>query len=132
MDKCIKLFLNKHFWQKLLKHTVPKKIIIFSFTISWYLFPLFQNRQNNKKSVNSNISFCKIKIIFKSSTQLANFSRFKDKVPLCFHSNIFYKFARGRCNTTYYGKTSRRFHCNLGWVGAILPTAGFPLITQTQ
>ena len=34
MDKCIKIFLNKQFSQK---------IIIYSVTISWYVFPLFEN-----------------------------------------------------------------------------------------
>ena len=61
------------------------------------------------KSINNNISFCKIKIIFKSSTRLANFFRFKDEIPLCLRSKIAYKFACGKCNATYYGKTFRHF-----------------------
>ena len=73
-----------------------------------------------QKSINSNISFCKIKIVFKSSTRLTNFFRFKDKTPSCLRSKIVYKFTCGRCNTTYYDETCRYF----SWVGehsGILP-----------
>ena len=71
VDKCIKIFLNKQFSQKILEHTVPKKelflVLPFLGMSSLCLRTRFQ------KSINSNISFCKIKVIFKSSTRLANF-----------------------------------------------------------
>ena len=50
-------------------------------------------RTHPQKSINNNISFCKTKISFKSSTQLANFFRVKDKIALCLHSGNVYKFA---------------------------------------
>ena len=74
-----------------------------------------------KKNINSNISFCKIKVFFKSSTRLANFFRFKDKTPLCLHSNIVYKFMCGRCNATYYGKTCHYFKVRVGKHSGISP-----------
>ena len=44
VDKCIKIFLNKQFSQKKFEHTVPKEeLIIYSFIISWYVFPMFEN-----------------------------------------------------------------------------------------
>ena len=99
--------MNKQFSQKVLKHTVPKKEL---FIVLPYLgMSSLCLRTRLQKSINSNISFCKIKIIFKSSTRLANFFRFKDKIPLCLCSNIVYKFACGRCNATYYSKTWRQF-----------------------
>ena len=71
MDQCIKIFLNKQFSQKILEHTVPKKEL---FIVLPYLgMPSLCLRTRLQKSINSNISFCKIKIIFKSSTRLANF-----------------------------------------------------------
>ena len=80
VDKCIKIFLNKQFSQKILEHTVPKKEL---FIVLPYLgMPSLCLRTGLQKSINSNISFCKIKIIFKSSKQLANFFRFKDKTTL--------------------------------------------------
>ena len=78
-------------------------------------------RKHSQKSINSNISFCKIKIIFKSSTRLANFFRFKDKIPLCLRSNIVYKFTCGRCNATYYGETCRHFKVRVGEHSGISP-----------
>ena len=39
VDKCIKIFLNKQFSQK---------IIIYSVTISWYVFPLFESTLTKK------------------------------------------------------------------------------------
>ena len=41
VDKCIKIFLNKQCSQKILEHTVPKKRIIYSVTISWYVLRYF-------------------------------------------------------------------------------------------
>ena len=55
-----------------------------------------------QRSISNNISFCKIKIIFKSSTRLGNCFRFKDKIPLYLRSNIVYKFTCARCNAFYY------------------------------
>ena len=67
VDKCIKIFLNKQFSQKILEHTVPKKEL---FIVLPYLgMPSLCLRTRLQKSINSNISFCKIKIIFKSSTR---------------------------------------------------------------
>ena len=86
VDKCIKIFLNKQFSQKILEHTVPKKEL---FIVLPYLgMPSLCLRTRLQKSINNNISFCKIKIIFKSSTRLANFFRFRDKIALCLHSNL--------------------------------------------
>ena len=78
-------------------------------------------RTRLQKSINSNISFCKIKIIFKSSKRLANFFRFKDKTPLCLRSNIVYKFTCGRCNATYYGETCHHFKVTVGEHSGISP-----------
>ena len=86
VDKCIKIFLNKQFSQKILEHTVPKKEL---FIVLPYLgMPSLCLRTRLQKSINSNISFCKIKIIFKSSKRLANIFRFKNKMPLYLRSNI--------------------------------------------
>ena len=71
-------------------------------------------RKRLQRSIDSNISFRKIKVIFKSSTQLANFFRFKDKIPLCLRFSKVYKSACGRCNATYYSETCRHFKVRVG------------------
>ena len=74
--KCIKIFLNNQFSQKILEHTVrpppptPKKII-YSVTLVLHLgISSLCLRTHLQKSINSNISLCKTKIIFKSSTNI--------------------------------------------------------------
>ena len=47
--------------------------------------------------------------------------RFKDQIPLCLRSNIVYKFACGRCNTTYYGEIWRHFKVRVGEHSVISP-----------
>ena len=66
-------------------------------------------RTRLQKSINNNISFCKVKIILKSSTQLANFYRFQDEIGLCLRSSIVYKFVCDRCTVTYNGKACHHF-----------------------
>ena len=78
-------------------------------------------RTRFQRSINSNIWFCEIKIIFKSSTRLANFFRFKDKIPLCLGSNIVYKITCGRCNAIYYGETCCFFKVRVGEYSSISP-----------
>ena len=119
MDKCIKIFLNKQFSQKILEHSVPKKEL---FIVLPYLgMPSLCLRTRLQKSINSSISFCKIKFIFKSSKRLANIFRFKDKTPLCLRSNTVYKFTCGRCNATYYSETCRHFKVRVGEHWGISP-----------
>ena len=78
-----------------------QKGIVHSFNIFSMSSLCFKTR--SQKSINSNISFCKIEIIFKSLTRLLNFFCFKDETLLSLRSNLVYTFACGRCNAT--GKT---------------------------
>ena len=71
VDKFIKIFLNKQFSQKILEHTVPKKELCI--VLSYLGMSSLCLRTRLQKSINSNISFCKIKVIFKPSTRPANF-----------------------------------------------------------
>ena len=119
VDKCIKIFLNKQFSQKIPEHTVPKKEL---FIVLPYLgIPSLCLRTCLQNSINSNISFCKIKVVFKSSKHLANFYRFKDKTPLCLCSNIVYTFTCGRCIAAYYSETCCHFKVRVGEHSGISP-----------
>ena len=75
-------------------------------------------------SISKNLCFCKIRVIFKSSTRIPNFFQFKDKMPYCLRSNVFYKFSCGRCNATYYGKTCRHLSVRVGEHSGISPLTG--------
>ena len=60
VDKCIKIFLNKQFSQKILEHTVPKKELCI--VLPYLGMPSLCLRTRLQKSINSNISFCKINV----------------------------------------------------------------------
>ena len=81
-------------------------------------------RTGLQKSINKNLPFCKIKVIFKCRTRLINISRFKDKVTFNLHSNVVYKFSSGRCNATYYGKTCQHLKIIIGQYSGVSPLTG--------
>ena len=78
-------------------------------TVALKLFWIKRTRLQN--SINKNLLFCKIKVIFKSTTRINKFFCFKDKVPFNLCSNVVYRFSCGRCNATYYGETC--WHLNI-------------------
>ena len=103
VDKCIKILLHKQLAQKIVGHSVPKKKL---FVVLPYLGMSFLClRTQLQKSIN-NISFCKIKTIFKSSTRLGIFFGFTDKIPLSLGSN--------RCHSGYYDETCQHFKTRIG------------------
>ena len=77
-----------------------------------------------KNSVSKNLPFCKIRVIFKLSTRIANFFQFKHKMLYCLHSKVIYKFSCGRCNATYYGETCRHLSVRVGKHSGVSPLTG--------
>ena len=122
VDNCIKNFLSKKFLNTSVTLTVKKKelfiVLPYLYNSSLTLRTCLQN------SINKNLPFCKIKVIFKSATRLSNFFRFNDKVPFNVRSNIFYKFSCGRCNATYYGEICRHLNVSVGKHSEIPPLTG--------
>ena len=110
-DNCIKTFLNKKFLHTPVALNVEKKELFITLPYLGNLSLAIRTRLQN--SINRNLPFCKIKVIFKSTTRLSNFFRFKDKVPFNLRSNVVYKFSCGRCNATYYGETCRHLNIEL-------------------
>ena len=99
--------------------TVEKKELFVALPYLGNLSLTIRTRLQN--STNRNLSFCKIKAVFKSTTRLSNFFRFKDKVPVNLRSNVVYKFSCGRCNATYYGGTYRHLNIRVGEHSGISP-----------
>ena len=60
-------------------------------------------------SAESNLKFCKLKIIFQSPCKLNSLFRYKDSLQKKIHSNIVCRYMCSNCNVTYYGKTYRHF-----------------------
>ena len=75
-------FLNKKFLHAPVALTIEKKEFFITLPYLGNLSLTIRTRLQN--NINRNLPFCKIKIIFKSTTRLSNFFRFKDKVPFNF------------------------------------------------
>ena len=75
-----------------------------------------------QNSINTNLPFCKIKVIFQSTTHVSKFFCFKDKVPFNLHSTfVVYKFSCGRCSATYYGESCQHLNIRVGEHSGVLP-----------
>ena len=103
VDNCIKNFLNKKFLNTPVTLTVKRKELLIVLPYLGNVSLALRTRLQN--SINKNLPFCKIKVIFKSTTRLSKFFHFKDKVSFNLRSNVIYKLSCGRCNVTYYSKT---------------------------
>ena len=122
VDNCIKNFLNKKFLNTPVTLTVKKKELFIVLPYLGNLSLALRTRLQN--SINKNLPFYKIKVIFKSTIRLSNFFRFKDKMPFNLRSNVVYKFSCGRCNATYYGETCRHLNVRVGEHSGISPLTG--------
>ena len=112
VESCIKTFLNKKFLHTPVALTVEKKELFIALPHLGNLSLVIRTCLQN--SINKNLPFCKIKVVFKSTACLSKFFRFKDKVPFNLRSNVVYKFLCGRCNATYYGETCRHLNIRVG------------------
>ena len=122
IDSCIKNFLNKSLTEKPVTLTSEKKdlVIVLPFLGKLSL----DLRTSLRNSISKNPPFCKIRVIFKSSTRITNFFQFKDKIPYCLRSNVVYKFLYGRCSATYYGETCQHLSVRVGEHSGVLPLTG--------
>ena len=60
-------------------------------------------------SIESNLKFCKLKVIFQSPCKLNSLFRYKDSLQKKIRSDIVYRYICSNCKVTYYGKTHCRF-----------------------
>ena len=90
IDSCIKHFLNKRLTEKPVTLTADKKDLVIVLSFLGELSLDLRTRLRN--SISKSLPFCKIRVIFKSSTRISNFFQFKDKMPYCLRSNVVYKF----------------------------------------
>ena len=68
-----------------------------------------QLRSKVAKSVQNNLSFCHLKVVFQSPCKLCTLFRFKDTLNKKIQSDLLYRYSCSSCNATYYGKTYRHF-----------------------
>ena len=64
-------------------------------------------------SIESNLKFCKLKVIFQSPFKPNSLFRYKDSPQKKICSDIVYRYMCGTYKVTYYGKTYRHFFSEL-------------------
>ena len=68
-----------------------------------------QLRTRLVNSIESNLKFCKLKVVLQSPCKLNLLLRYEDSLQKKIHSDIVYRYMCSNCKVTFYGKTYRHF-----------------------
>ena len=68
-----------------------------------------QLRSQLVKTIQQNLKFCSLNVIFQSPSKLHILFEFKDSPDKKIRSDLIYRYTCCNCNITYYGKTYQRF-----------------------
>ena len=99
VSQCIKKFLSKLFIKRELTFVLP------------YLGKLsFDLRTRLRRTIERDLPYCKLKIIFRSKFRLNTLFRFKDPLEKENRSGIIYRYTCSNCKVAYYWKTFRHFY----------------------
>ena len=100
--------LNKLFVQEDFNFMVPKRELI---CVLPYLGKASLDlRTKLRRTIEKNLPFCKLKIIFRPKCRLNTLFRFQDAFEKKIRSGIIYRYTYCNCKFTYYGKTFRHFY----------------------
>ena len=113
IDVCFKRFLNKIFRDKKVYAPARKKELVC--VLPFIGKKSLQLRSKLVKSVQNNLSFCHLKVVFQFPRKLCTLFRLKDTFNKKIRSDIVYRYSCSSCNATYYGKTYRQLQCYLLW-----------------
>ena len=68
-----------------------------------------QLRSRLVKSIQQNLKFCSLNVIFQSPCKLHTLFKFKDSLDKKICSDLIYRYTCSNCNVTYYGKIYQHF-----------------------
>ena len=68
-----------------------------------------QLRSRLVKSIQGNLQFCSLRVVFQSPCKHRSLFHFKDTIDKKIRSDLVYRYKCSNCNVTYYGKTYRHF-----------------------
>ena len=108
MNHCIEKFLNKLFVQRDFNFTVPKRELICF--LPYLDKASFDLRTKLRRTIERNLPFCKLKMIFRSKCRLNTLFHFKDSLEKKIPPEIIYRYRCSNCNVFYYGKSFRHFY----------------------
>ena len=87
---------------------VPKRELTF---VLPYLGKLsFDLRTRLSRTIERDLPYCKLKIIFRSKCRLNTLFQFKDLLEKKIQSEIIYRYMGSNCKVTYCGKTFHHFY----------------------
>ena len=105
IDRCIYLFFNKIYEEKVVVHTVPKMEV--SIILPFLGSTSVSVKNSLVRSFRNILPFCNIKVIFKTSNRLSFYFKYKDSFPKSLLSHVLYKYTCAKCNLSYVGYTAR-------------------------
>ena len=98
--------MNKLYIKKPVMLTVSKKQL---YLVLPYMGKILASVKSGlARSLHKRLSFCNVRIVFKTSNRLRNYFSSKDVVPEPLRSCQIYNFTCGSCNASYAGKTFRQ------------------------
>ena len=93
VDFCIKKYLDKVFIKKEVVLKASKKELI-------CILPFLGKKSMQLRTVESNLKFCKLKVIFQSPCKLNSLFRYKDSLQKKIRSDIVYRYMCSSCKVT--------------------------------
>ena len=103
IDKCVKTFLDKIFIEKKVFSVAQKKELVC--VLPFIGKSSLQLRSRLVKSIQQNLKFCSLNVIFQSPCKLHTLFKFKDSICKKIRYDLIYRYTCSNCNVTYYGKT---------------------------
>ena len=125
IDSCIFKFFNKINKTKVPVHTVPKMEV--SMILPFMGTTSMSVRNNLVRSFRNILPFCNIKIIFKTSSRLSSYFKYKDSFPKSLKSGVLYRYTCAKCTLSYIGYTARYWEKRLEEHTHISARTGKPL-----
>ena len=107
VDFCIKKYLDKVFIKKKVVLKTSKKEL--TCVLPFLGKKSMQLRTRLVNSIESNLKFCNLKVIFQSPSKPNSLFRYKDSLLKKIRSDIVYRYMCSNCKVTYYGKTYHHF-----------------------
>ena len=100
--------MNKLFIKKDLNFIFPKRDLTFALAYLGKLSLVLRKRF--RRTIERDLPYCKLKIIFWSRGRLNTLFRFKNPLEKKIRSGIIYHYTCSNCKVTYCGKTFRHFY----------------------
>ena len=86
-------------------HTVPKKEV--TMILSFLGTCSYNVKKNLDETLRKLLPFCKLRIIFRTTSRMSSYFSFKGKFPKSLMSGVIYKYTCSNCNVSYIGCTAR-------------------------